>query len=79
MNSGSPAAAKKKALPATVSFTFDEFTDMEFEPPAKFFIMTAMQEYVFVRTRSRALAQETVDSIYGVGKYKVKASSISDS
>lgn len=69
----------KKKLPKTVSFNFEEFTDMAFQPPAKFFIMTALQEYVFVRTRSRALAQETIDSIYGVGKYKVKAATIGDS
>ena len=68
-----------KKTPELITFNFDEFTDIEFQPPAKFFIMTAMQEYVFIRTRSRAVAQETVDGIYGVGKYKVKASSISDS
>lgn len=77
MQEKTPSAAKK--YPETISFNFEEFTDIEFQPPAKFFIMTAMQEYVFIRTRSRALAQETVDSIYGVGKYTVKASSISDS
>ena len=72
-------SSPKKKLPKTVSFNFEEFTDMSFQPPAKFFIMTAMQEYVFVRTRSRALAQETIDSIYGAGRYKVKAATISDS
>lgn len=68
-----------KKLPETITFTFDEFTDMAFIPPAKFFIMTAMQEYVFVRTRSRSVAQDTVDQMYGAGKYRVKASTISDS
>lgn len=70
---------KENKLPETITFNFEEFTSMEFIPPAKFFIMDSMQNYVFVRTRSRSKAQEAVDQIYGKGKYTVKASSIGDS
>lgn len=69
----------KKKQAKIVTFNFEEFTAMDFIPPAKFYIMDSMQNYVFIRTRSRAIAQETVDEIYGRGKYRIKAASIGDS
>lgn len=57
-----------------VSFT--EFTDIDFIPPATFFIQNAMGEYIFIHTSKRQLAQEWVDENYGKGRYTVKASKL---
>lgn len=58
----------------TTVVSYEEFTDIEFTPPATFFIVDAMQNYVFFHTTSRQKAQQTCDGVYGEGKYTVKAS-----
>lgn len=69
----------KQKQPEVLTFTFEQFTDIEFQVPCKFFYMDSMQNYIFIRTRSRAKAQAYIDEIHGKGKYTVKAATISDS
>lgn len=54
-----------------VSYT--EFTEYEFNPPATFYVMDSLQNYTFIHTSQRAVAQEVVDEIYGKGRYTIKA------
>lgn len=60
----------------TVVVSYQEFTDYEFVPPASYFIMDSLQNYVFYKTSDRAKAQNACDAYYGKGKYTVKASKI---
>lgn len=50
------------------------FTDIDFIPPSTFFIMDSLQNYHFVHTSDRKVAQDWVDAEFGKGKYTVKAS-----
>jgi hypothetical protein len=56
--------------------SYAEYTDYDFVEPATFFVMDAMQNYTFVHTSKREVAQRIADEIYGVGMYVVKASKI---
>lgn len=60
----------------TTIITFEEFTDDEFKKPSNFYIMDAMQNYVFFHTRDRLVAQSWCDKIYD-GAYTVNASKMS--
>lgn len=60
----------------TTVVDFNQFTALDFIPPATFFIQNAMGEYIFVHTSKRQLAQEWVDENYGKGRYTVKASKL---
>ena len=53
--------------------SYEEFTDYEFQPPATFYVMDSLQNYTFIHTSQRAVAQEVVDEIYGKGRYTIKA------
>jgi len=53
--------------------TFEEFTDDEYRKPSNFYVMDALQNYVFFHTRDRLIAQEWCDKIYD-GAYTVNAS-----
>jgi len=55
---------------------YEQFTDIEFEPPATFFTRSAMGEYYFYHTRLRNKAQEACDEVFGKGRYTVNASKI---
>ncbi len=60
----------------TTVLNFEEFTDDDYKKPSNFYIMDAMQNYVFFHTRQREVAQEWCDTIYD-GRYKVNASKMS--
>lgn len=64
----------KTTSPKVTVVSYEEFTDIEFAPPASFFIKNAVGEFVFIHTRDRSVAQTYIDNTYGVGKYKVNAS-----
>lgn len=55
---------------------YEEFTDIEFVPPATFFTRSAMGLYYFYHTRARAKAQAACDAVFGKGRYTVNASKI---
>jgi len=57
----------------TTVLTFEEFTDDEYRKPSNFYVMDALQNYVFFHTRDRLIAQEWCDKIYD-GAYTVNAS-----
>lgn len=54
--------------------TFEEFTDIDFIPPATFFFKDALGDIHFLHSSKREVCQEWVDDHYGKGKYKVIAS-----
>lgn len=56
--------------------TYEQYTDYEFIDPATFFIVDAMQNYVYYHTSKREVAQKAVDEEYGKGRYSVKASKL---
>lgn len=62
--------------PRTTTVTFAQFADIEFIPPATFFIQNAFGEYVFIHTSKREVAQVWVDENYGKGRYTVKAAKL---
>lgn len=53
--------------------SFEEFTDYLFNPPSTFYVMDSLQNYTFIHTSQRAVAQEVVDEIYGKGRYTIRA------
>jgi len=53
--------------------SYAEFTDYDFQPPATFYVMDSLQNYTFIHTSQRTVAQEVVDEIYGKGRYTIKA------
>lgn len=57
----------------TTLVSYEEFTNYEFKPPATFYIMDSLQNYIFVHTSQRSVAQEVVDEMYGKGRYTVRA------
>lgn len=59
---------------STVSY--EEYTQYEYVDVATFFIVDAMQNYVYFHTSKREEAQRVCDEQYGKGKYTVKASKI---
>ena len=65
----------KKEVKVTI-VSFEEFSDYEFQPPATFYIMDCLQNYHFVHTSDRKVAQDWVDETFGKGRYTVKASKI---
>ena len=50
----------------------EERLDDEFRDPTAFFIINAMNEAVYFRTRSRIKAQGWADELYGKGFYVVR-------
>ena len=62
-----------KELKITV-VDYNTFTDYEFIPPATFFVMDSLQNYHFIHTSDRKVAQDWCDDYFGKSKYTVKAS-----
>jgi hypothetical protein len=56
----------------SVTITTQEHDSDSFRPPSKFYIKDAMDNFVFICTRSRSDAQGWVDNEYGHGKYKIR-------
>jgi hypothetical protein len=59
-----------------VVVTYEQYTEYDFIDPATFFVVDAMQNYVYFKTSKRDKAQQKCDELYGKGKYTVKASKI---
>ena len=62
----------------TTVVEFDQFADIDFVPPANYYVRTALY-YLYLHTQDRAKAQAEVDEIFGKGKYLVKASKLTKS
>lgn len=65
---------EKTPTPIKVEYVSEEdrFSD-DFKPPAKFFIVDATGQGVYLHTRDRGKAQVVIDEMYGPGKYRVRA------
>jgi len=55
-----------------ITVSQEERMDDDFKPPTSLFIINAMGEGVYFKTRNRQQAQLQADRIYGVGKYTVR-------
>lgn len=62
----------------TTIIEFDQFADIDFVPPANYYVRTALY-YLYLHAQDRAKAQAEVDEIFGKGKYLVKASKLTKS
>ena len=59
-----------------VTVSTQEFESDEFRAPSKFYIRDAMDNFIFVKLRSRGDAQKWIDDNYGTvqgqSKYKIR-------
>ena len=63
----------------TTTVTYEQFSQLEFKPPATYFIRLADGTYLYIHSRSRDKAQSFIDEQYGKGHYTVKASKLTQS
>ena len=63
----------------TTLVTYEQFSQLEFNHPANYYVRLATGEYLYVHSRSRDKCQEFIDNEYGVGHYTVKASKLTQS
>lgn len=66
---------KEKDIKVSI-ITYEQYTDYEYIDVANYFIVSALQEYVYFHTNDRAAAQAKCNEMFGIGKYSVKASRI---
>ena len=59
----------KKKEKVVTCVTFNEFPE---NPPSNFYVINAMFEYVFFKTKFRKKAQDRADELYGKGKYSIR-------
>ena len=60
-----------------VMMVVEDFHDeVMLHPKGSFYILNALGQVVWLKTRSRVKAQEAVDEEYGKGKYTVKSVSV---
>ena len=55
---------------------YSEANSLEFTPPRRYYFRNALEQYVFIKTRSRGKAQEIVDNYYGKRMYRVACSKL---
>lgn len=70
--------SEKKSKDIKVSIiSYQQYTEYDYIDVANYFIVSAMQEYVYFHTNERSKAQLKCNEMFGEGKYTVKASKIS--
>lgn len=52
--------------------SYEEMNSEDFKHPYSYYVEDAMQNYVFVKTRSRSKAKEVIDDMYGVNRYSLR-------
>lgn len=57
----------------SVIVNYENFIDLEFTPPSKWYIRNAIGDYEFVKVQKREKAQQFFDEKYGVGKFVVRS------
>lgn len=67
--------AKKKEIKVSY-ISYEEYTDYSYIDVATWFIVNALQQYVYFHTSDRAEAQRVCNDLYGVNFYTVKTSKI---
>lgn len=68
--------SKEKPEVKIIEISFEEFTDIDFRPPATYFIRSALGSYIFFKTKDRGTAQLACNAVYGAGQYTVIAAKI---
>ena len=63
--------AKKQVESIVVSY--EDFVDLEFNPPSKWYVRNGSGDYEFVKLQRREKAQQFFDEKYGVGKFVVRS------
>lgn len=58
---------------------FEEYTDLEFREVSSYFIKNCLGQRVYFLTRSREIAQQTSDEMFGNGFYRVNSGKMSKS
>jgi len=59
-----------------IRVNYNEATSLDFKPPCTFYIKDAMDDFVFIKSRNRKVAQELINNEYGRGKYTVSSSKL---
>jgi len=59
-----------------IRIKYNEATALDFKPPCTYYIKDAMDDFVFIKTRNRKVAQELINNEYGHGKYTVSSSKL---
>ena len=54
---------KKKEV-QTVLVSYEDYVDVDFNPPSKYFIRLATGDYLYMKTNKRSVAQEYVNENY---------------
>ena len=59
-----------------IRVNYNEATSLDFKPPCTYYIRDAMDDFVFIKLRSRKVAQQLVNDEYGDRKYTVSSSKL---
>lgn len=68
---------EKKPKETKVSYVYyEDYIQYDYVDVATWFIVNALQQYVYFHTSDRATAQQACNDLYGIGFYTVKTSKI---
>lgn len=56
--------------------SYKDATSLDFNPPTVYYIRDALGDFVFIKSRSRKVAQQLVNDEYGTRKYTVSSSKL---
>ena len=59
-----------------IRINYSEATALDFKPPCTYYIKDARDDFVFIKSRNRKVAQELINAEYGAGKYRVSSSKL---
>lgn len=66
----------EKVIDSFIYVNYNEATSLDFTPPTGYYIRDAMDDFVFIKSRSRKVAQQLVNAEYGDRKYTVSSSKL---
>lgn len=55
---------------------YKDAKDLDFKPPTLWYVRDALDNFVFIKSRSRKVAQQLVNDEYGARKYTVCSSKL---
>lgn len=67
---------KKVIESSFIYIPYKDAKDLDFEPPTAYYIRDPMDNFVFIKSRSRKVAQQLVNDEYGDRKYTVASSKL---
>lgn len=62
-----------KKIIESIIVNYEDFVDMDFNPPSKYYIRNPNGDYEFLKGNKREVVQEFFDDKYGVGKFSVRS------